>query len=118
MSITTPSSVTSIGNSAFSGCSKLESVIIGTGVLTIGSDVFSGHRPAKVIWLTNTPPSGYTAATGTVNYVANNLYTQLYNKTEYPFLSSLIEVDGVKYVPVSPSERTCDAIDCRYDDSA
>lgn len=36
----------------------------------------------------------------------------------YPYLSSLFEVDGVKYVPVSPSERTCDAIDCAYHNSA
>ena len=27
-------------------------------------------------------------------------------------------VDGVKNVPVSPSERTCDAFDCVYDPSA
>ena len=36
----------------------------------------------------------------------------------YPYLSSLFEVEGVKYVPVSPSERTCDAIDCAYNKSA
>ncbi len=30
----------------------------------------------------------------------------------------MFEVDGVKYVPVSPSERTCDAIDCAYDVTA
>ena len=35
--------------------------------------------------------------------------------TVYKFLSSTFEVDGVKYVPVSPSERTCDAIDCTYE---
>ena len=117
-SLTIPNSVTSIGDYAFSSCSKLESVTIGTGVLNIGSSIFSGHRPAKVIWLTNTPPSGYSNAAGTINYVANNLYTSLSNKTEYKFLSSLFEVEGVKYVPVSPSERTCDAIDCLYNDSA
>ena len=32
----------------------------------------------------------------------------------YKYLSSLFEVDGIRYVPVSPSERTCDAIDCTY----
>ena len=117
-SVTIPNSVTSIGDYAFSGCSKLESVTIGTGVLTIGSYVFSGHKPAKVIWLTNTPPSGYSNAAGTVNYVANDQYTSLSNKTVYTFLSSIFEVDGVKYVPVSPSERTCDAIDCIYGEEA
>lgn len=71
-----------------------------------------------MIWLTNTPPDGYAQAAGTVNYVANNLYTSLSNKTVYPYLSSMFEVGGVKYVPVSPSERTCDAIDCLYDASA
>ena len=30
----------------------------------------------------------------------------------------MFEVDGVKYVPVSPSERTCDAIDCVFDSTA
>ena len=50
--------------------------------------------------------------------MANNLYTSLSNVTVYPYLSSLFEVEGVKYVPVSPSERTCDAIDCAYDESA
>ena len=30
----------------------------------------------------------------------------------------MFEVDGVKYVPVSPSERTCDAIDCLYNSDA
>ncbi len=119
-SITIPNSVTSIGQYVFSGCSNLESVTIGSGVLTIGSSVFSGHTPAKVIWLTNTPPSGYSNAAGRVNYVANNQYSfySNYNKTIYSFLSSIFEVGGVRYVPVSPSERTCDAIDCLYNESA
>ena len=85
--------------------------------MSIGGNLFYNHRPSKVIWLTNTPPSGYSNSAGTVNYVANDLYTSLSNKTVYKFLSSTFEVDGVKYVPVSPSERTCDAIDCLYDES-
>jgi len=143
-SITIPESVTSIGSSTFNGCTELNSVIIpndvetisvkafyntnlksvsmGTGVLSIGKDVFgyddksSGSQPVKVTWLTNTPPTGYQNAVGEMNYVANDQYA-LYNKTVYPFLSSVFEVDGVKYVPVSPSERTCDVIDCAYDKS-
>ena len=87
-------------------------------VTTIGYNAFYGTSLKKTIWLTNTPPSGYTNAAGTINYVANEQYTSLSNKTVYPFLSSIFEVDGVKYVPVSPSERTCDAIDCVFDSTA
>ena len=108
-----PNSVTSIGNSAFYGCSKLHSVTIGTGVLSI--DQYAFDRPEKVIWLCNTPPEGYTNAQGSVNYVANTSYGGLRNVKVYPYLSSLFEVGGIKYVPVSPSERTCEAIDCAYD---
>ena len=144
-SVTIPNSITSIGSSAFIGCSSLQSIVvgngvtslpdyvfgtgnslksltIGTGVLSINSNAFRNgdyyYKPVKTIWLTNTPPNGYGNAAGTVNYVANNLYTNLNNKIEYPFLSSMFEVDGVKYVPVRPSDRTCDAIDCLYDESA
>ena len=39
-SITIPNSVTSIGSSAFRGCSELTSVTIGTGVTSIGWDAF------------------------------------------------------------------------------
>lgn len=117
-----PSSVTSIGSHAFSECERLHSVTIGTGVLSIGSDAFvyrddynNTYRPEKVIWLCNTPPEGYDNAEGSVNYVANTSYKSLDNVKVYPYLSSLFEVGGIKYVPVSPSERTCEAIDCAYD---
>ena len=113
--VTIPNSVTSIGSNAFYGTS-LKTFIIGSGVLSIGSNAFS-TRPVKTIWLTNTPPQNYKSAEGTVNYVANNLYSGLSNLKEYKFLSSMFDVDGVKYVPVSPSDRTCDAIDCAYDES-
>ena len=116
ISITIPESVTLISGEAFYGCSNLNSVIIGSGVLSIGSDAFS--TPEKVIWLTNTPPTGYANAKGSINYVSNDQYTSLSNVKVYPYLSSVFEVDGVKYVPVSPSERTCDAIDCAYDSTA
>ena len=111
-------SVTSIGEYAFSSCSNLISITIGSGILTIGNNAFNSTSLRKIIWLTNTPPTGYQNVHGTRNYVANNQYSSLSNVTIYPFLSSLFEVDGVKYVPVSPSERTCDAIDCAYNESA
>ena len=117
-----PSSVTSIGYEAFYGCERLHSVTIGAGVLSIGSNAFihrngnyTYYRPRKVIWLCNTPPEGYDNAEGSVNYVANTSYEDLENVKVYPYLSSLFEVGGIKYVPTSPSERTCEAIDCAYD---
>lgn len=90
--------------------------------MSIGSNAFihrngnyTYYRPQKVIWLCNTPPEGYDNAEGSVNYVANTSYKSLDNVKVYPYLSSLFEVGGIKYVPVSPSERTCEAIDCAYD---
>ena len=111
-----PNNVTSIGSSAFYGCTSLNSVTIGSGVTSIGYNAFS--KPKKVIWLTKTPPSGYANANGVVNYVTNEQYTSLSNTTVYPLLSSMLEVGGVKYIPVNVSERTCDVIDCVYDESA
>lgn len=113
-SITISSNVSSIGNYAFSGCSSLSSVTIGKGVTSIGDNAFYNTSPKKVFWLSNTPPNGYQNLAGVVNYVANNRYSYLTNVVVYPYLSSMFEVDDVKYVPVSPSERTCDAIDCAY----
>ena len=118
-SVTIPSSVTSIGDGAFSGCSGLTSVVIGSGVTTIGSYAFSNTNLIKTIWLTNTPPSGYKNVYSTINYVSNDQFSSLNNTvTKYQFLSSFFDVDGIRYVPVSPSERTCDAIDCVYNESA
>ena len=117
-SVTIPNSVTSIVGSAFAGCSSLTSVTIPNSVTSIGSRAFYKTNLKKVIWLTNTPPDGYYNVEGAIHYVSNEQFGALSNKIVYPFLSSLFVVDGVKYVPVSPSERTCDAIDCLYDESA
>ena len=115
--VTIPNSVTEIGSEAFNNCSKIRSLTIGSGISSIPSNAFS-VKPKKTIWLTNTPPRGYEYAAGVVNYVANNQYSSLSNVKVYPYLSSIFEVDGVKYVPVNPSERTCDAIDCAYNSNA
>ncbi|MEE3416780.1 MAG: leucine-rich repeat domain-containing protein [Prevotella sp.] len=114
-----PNSVTRIEASAFAGTS-LNSLTIGTGVTFIGNNAFANDKPVKTIWFTNTPPSGYTNAIGVYNYVSNGQYTSIKSdiKTIYPYLSSNFTIGGVKYVPVSPSERTCEAIDCIYGDEA
>ena len=107
--------VTSIVNRAFEKC-KLQTLTIGTDVTSIGSNVFvENSKPQKVIWLPNTPPTGYENASGNINYVSNENYSNIQNTRVYKHLSSIFEVDGIKYVPVSPSERTCDAIDCNYE---
>ena len=67
--------------------------------------------PDKVIWLASNPPENYTSMQGKVNYVPNNRYSDLDNVEVYSYLSSMFEVDGIVYVPVSPSLRTCDVID-------
>ena len=114
--VTIGDEVTEIGQYAFYDCDNIHSLTISNGVLSIGSSAFS--TPDKVIWLTNTPPTGYAYAKGSINYVSNNQYTSLSYVQIYPYLSSMFEVDGVRYVPVSPSERTCHAIDCVYGDAA
>ena len=116
-SVTIPNSVTSIGYHAFSGCISMTSMTIGSGVTSIRGDAFYNTNIKKVIWLTNTPPNGYQYVHGAVNYVSNNQFSSMANVMVYPFLSSMFEVDGVLYVPISPSERTCDIIDCVYDNS-
>ena len=109
--VTIPNSVTTIEGFAFVACRALTSVTIPNSVTKIEDEAFTNNN-AKIIWLTNTPPAGYRNVKGGIHYVANNLYTDLLNKKVYPYLSSIFEVNGVKYVPVS--ERTCDALDCIY----
>ena len=115
VSVTIPNGVVNISSYAFSGC-KLQTLIIGTDISNIGEKLFGDYPyPTKTIWLPNTPPSGYANASGNINYVSNENYSYIPNMKVYKHLSSLFEVDGIRYVPVSPSERTCDAIDCNYD---
>ena len=74
--------------------------------------------------LPNSVPYGFSSAfqseRARMIYVANNNYDKFWSLGTvkvYPYLSSLFEVDGVVYVPVNPSQRTCDVIDCNYNDT-
>ncbi len=119
-SVTIPNSVTSIGYEAFYGCTGLESVTIPNSIKSIGSGAFYNNNLSKIILLPNTPPNGLSGAfrklTNQIVYVTNDNYNKydLGTIKKYDFLNSMFEADGIIYVPISPSERTCAAIDCTY----
>lgn len=116
LSVTIGENITSIGFSAFYDCSSLTSVVIGSNVLSIGNNAFYGTNLKKIIWLTESLPSGYKNVKGKTNYVLN-YNTYISNMVVYKNLNSLFVVDGIKYVPISSSDLTCVAIDCTYDSS-
>ena len=96
---------------------KINTLTIGSGILSIGANNFI-EKPSKTIWLANTPPANYVNANGKINYVSNDQYDGLSLMQICSYLSSMFEVDGVRYVLLSPSERTCMAIDCAYNSTA
>lgn len=112
--LTIPSNVHTIGENAFANNNVLKSVTIGAGITHVSPGVFSDVP--KIFWLANTPPDGYKQNRALANYTSNEMYDfgRDIKPIVYPFLSSMFEVDGVIYVPTSPSERTCDVIDCNY----
>ena len=98
-SVTIGNSVTSIGDYAFFGCTGLHSLTIGTGVSSIGQYAIGyyynygyGNRKKtveKVIWLPNTPPTGYRDVNSIVSYVANDLYTGMSCEYKYIYINTL-----------------------------
>ena len=102
----------SIGENAFANCSNILSVTIGANIDAIDTYAFSGcNNIAKVFWLPNTPPAGYTTLNGKINYVANNKYTNLNNIVVTPNLSSKFELDGMVFIPTNLAARQCCLVD-------
>lgn len=92
--------------------SHLQSITIGINVRKIAENAFSEPEhykdtPAKILFLPNTFEVNKDGVYGRTWYTSD----------DYPLLSSMFEVDGIKYVPISLSERTCEAIDCNYSSS-
>ena len=71
ISITIPNNVTSIGNSAFSGCSSLTSITIPNSVTSIGNSAFSGCSSLTSI----TIPNGVTSIGDRAFYKCSSLTT-------------------------------------------
>lgn len=124
-SVEIPSTVKSIGCNAFSG-EYLNSVVIGSGVEEMASDVFglddsSDYFPEKVIWLPKTQPRisevSFKNSRGRTNYVPSEQYKlQGYVKC-YLHLNDIFVVNGIVYVPTDYSEGTCDIVDYHSDTS-
>ncbi|MBQ8542590.1 MAG: leucine-rich repeat domain-containing protein, partial [Bacteroidaceae bacterium] len=97
-SVTIPSTVLYIGENAFSSNVKKMIILGNTRIrLAEGSDEFYVPAAKRV-------------------YVSSFATHQF--GIEYPLLSSLFEVGGAKYVLTSTANRTCNVIDCNYDNSA
>ena len=116
-----PNSVRNIGGGAFSDSKELRSLWIGTGITEINLHSFfyngeADYEIPKIFWLPNNPPVNYEFLKGGINYISNDSYNFI-NTKKYQFLSSKFEKDGVIYVPISPSDRTADVIDCTYEES-
>lgn len=133
--INIPESITTIKDSVFYNCINIKTLVIGSNVNKIGKTQqhscgseknfyprienikWDEFIIPKIIWMCNTPPVGISNLKAYQNYVSNDKF-KLSNQKIYPFLSSIFEVDNVVYVPVSPSDRTCDVIDCNYTPSS
>lgn len=131
-SFTFPASVREIGAAPFSLCTSLEKIFLlpntkPSGMVNIG---FNGLISRYAEGITNSNNRRYFEYDSqrfyydikdgrflSIAYVGNDSYSSLDGVRsifKYKNLSSIFTVDGIKYVPVSISDRTCDVIDCDY----
>ena len=82
-SVTIPNSVTSIGGSAFSGCSGLTSVTIGNSVTSIGWSAFSGCSGLTSVTIPNSVTSignyAFSGCSGLTSVTIGNSVTSIGN---------------------------------------
>ncbi len=97
-----------IKDRAFKNCGIINSIYVGTGIRKLSSNSFRDTHVEKVFWLCNTLPEAY------YDELWRSASINHYAALDYPFLSSMFSVDGLVYVPVSPSDKTCDVVDCEY----
>ena len=74
-SVTIPDSVTSIGSSAFSGCTSLTSITIPDSVTSIGNAAFGGCKNLTIRTPENSTAHKYAKSEG-INYYLTNVTTQ------------------------------------------
>lgn len=132
--ISLPESITSTGSSIFEGCTfdnvelnynannnifnkvSINTLTIGTNVTSVPSNTTGSIK--KIIFLPKECPDNAHKLTASISYAMNNSYETIENIKIYPLLSSRFDVDGTIYVPVNVAQRTCDIIDCNYDDTS
>lgn len=83
-SVTIPDSVTSIGTNAFSQCTYLSNVVIGTGVTNIADYAFEGDNDVKAFYFLGNAPDYGTNIFGGVNN-ATVYYLQFTSGWSSPF---------------------------------
>ena len=108
--------VDTLRDSEFTDMAKLYSLTIGVGVRVINKNAFRSSKITKVLWLPNTPPTGYENIVADIYYVSTDKYD--FGEADMklsPNLSSKFMVDGLVYVfNKEASDRTCAVIDSRY----